>query len=121
LHLIRMWIWFPLQVRQWPESGLPRWLRRLSSGWRLSWEGKSAAIILDDADLPAAVKGTVAGCFLNSGQTCNALSRMLVPEHLYEHAAWLAVEAARGYLVGDPLADQTRLGTSRFRAAAGKG
>ncbi len=72
--------------------------------------GKSAAIILDDADLPAAVKGTVAGCFLNSGQTCNALSRMLVPEHLYEHAAWLAVEAARGYLVGDPLADQTRLG-----------
>jgi len=72
--------------------------------------GKSAAIILDDADLPAAVKGTVAGCFLNSGQTCNALSRMLVPEHLYEHAAWLAVEAARGYLVGDPQADQTRLG-----------
>lgn len=72
--------------------------------------GKSAAIILDDADLPAAVKGTVAGCFLNSGQTCNALSRMLVPEHLYEHAAWLAVEATRGYLVGDPLAEQTRLG-----------
>ncbi len=72
--------------------------------------GKSAAIILDDADLPAAVKGTVAGCFLNSGQTCNALSRMLVPRHLYEHAAWLAVEAARSYLVGDPLDDQTRLG-----------
>jgi betaine-aldehyde dehydrogenase len=72
--------------------------------------GKSAAIILDDADIPAAVKGTVAGCFLNSGQTCNALSRMLVPEHLYEHAAWLAVEAARSYLVGDPLAEQTRLG-----------
>ncbi len=72
--------------------------------------GKSAAIILDDADLPAAVKGTVAGCFLNSGQTCNALSRMLVPRHLYEHAAWLAVEAARSYQVGDPLAEQTRLG-----------
>jgi len=72
--------------------------------------GKSAAIILDDADLPAAVKGSVAGCFLNSGQTCNALSRMLVPAHLYEHAAWLAVEAARSYLVGDPLAEQTRLG-----------
>ncbi len=72
--------------------------------------GKSAAIILDDADLPAAVKGTVAGCFLNSGQTCNALSRMLVPKHLYEHAAWLAVEAARSYQVGDPLAEQTRLG-----------
>lgn len=72
--------------------------------------GKSASIILADADIPAAVKGTVASCFLNSGQTCNALTRMLVPEHLYEHAAWLAVEAARSYLVGDPLAEQTRLG-----------
>jgi len=72
--------------------------------------GKSASIILADADIPAAVKGTVASCFLNSGQTCNALTRMLVPNHLYEHAAWLAVEAARSYLVGDPLAEQTRLG-----------
>ncbi|HEX2769335.1 MAG TPA: aldehyde dehydrogenase family protein [Geobacteraceae bacterium] len=72
--------------------------------------GKSASIILEDADIPAAVKGTVASCFLNSGQTCNALTRMLVPGHLYEHAAWLAVEAARSYLVGDPLAEQTRLG-----------
>jgi len=71
--------------------------------------GKSASIILEDADIPAAVKGTVAGCFLNSGQTCNALTRMLVPKHLYEHAAWLAVEAARSYLVGDPFAEQTRL------------
>jgi acyl-CoA reductase-like NAD-dependent aldehyde dehydrogenase len=72
--------------------------------------GKSASIILADADIPAAVKGTVASCFLNSGQTCNALTRMLVPGHLYEHAAWLAVEAARSYLVGDPFAEQTRLG-----------
>ena len=72
--------------------------------------GKSASIILADADIPYAVKGTVAGCFLNSGQSCNALTRMLVPRHLYEHVAWLAVEAARSYLVGDPLADQSRLG-----------
>jgi acyl-CoA reductase-like NAD-dependent aldehyde dehydrogenase len=72
--------------------------------------GKSASIILADADIPSAVKGTVAGCFLNSGQSCNALTRMLVPRHLYEHVAWLAVEAARSYLVGDPFAEQTRLG-----------
>jgi len=72
--------------------------------------GKSASIILADADIPAAVKGTVSGCFLNSGQSCNALTRMLVPRHLYEHVAWLAVEAARSYLVGDPFAEQTRLG-----------
>lgn len=72
--------------------------------------GKSAAIILDDADLAAAVKGTVAACFLNSGQTCNAPTRMLVPEALYDEAAGLAVKAAGSYAAGDPFNDQTRLG-----------
>src|SRR6185369_338206 len=72
--------------------------------------GKSAAVILEDADLAAAVKGTVAGCFLNSGQTCSALTRMLVPESRYDEAARLAVEAANGYAVGDPLDERTRLG-----------
>ena len=42
--------------------------------------GKSASIVLDDADLAAAVKGTVNACFLNSGQTCSAHTRLLVPE-----------------------------------------
>ena len=72
--------------------------------------GKSASLILDDADLAAAVKGTVAGCFVNTGQTCNALTRMLVPQSLYDEAARLAVEAAAGYPVGDPFAEGTRLG-----------
>jgi len=72
--------------------------------------GKSASVILDDADLAAAVKGTVASCFLNSGQTCNALTRMLVPESLYNQAAALAMAAASAYVPGDPLADETRLG-----------
>ncbi len=72
--------------------------------------GKSASIILDDADLPAAVKGTVNACFLNSGQTCNALTRMLVPESLYEEAAALAVETARGFTLGDPFAGEAKLG-----------
>src|SRR5687768_12690982 len=72
--------------------------------------GKSASVILDDADLPSAVKGTVNGCYLNSGQTCTALTRMLVPESKYEGAARLAAEAAKGFTVGDPLADTTRLG-----------
>ena len=58
--------------------------------------GKSASIILEDADLPTAVKGTVAACFLNSGQTCNALTRMLVPEARYGEAAGLAVKVAAG-------------------------
>jgi betaine-aldehyde dehydrogenase len=72
--------------------------------------GKSASVILEDADLAAAVKGTVNGCYLNSGQTCTALTRMLVPESKYEEAAKLAVEAARGFAPGDPLAETTRLG-----------
>jgi len=72
--------------------------------------GKSASVILEDADLPAAVKGTVNGCYLNSGQTCTALTRMLVPESKYEEAARLAAETAKSFVVGDPLAESTRLG-----------
>ena len=72
--------------------------------------GKSPSVILEDADLAAAVKATVGGCFFNSGQTCSALTRMLVPEDRYQEAAALAVEAARAYTVGDPMAGQARLG-----------
>lgn len=46
--------------------------------------GKSASVILDDADLASAVKGTLSACFLNSGQTCSAHTRMLVPRAKYE-------------------------------------
>jgi betaine-aldehyde dehydrogenase len=72
--------------------------------------GKSASVILDGADLPAAVKGTLGACFLNSGQTCSAHTRMLVPESRYEEAAALAAEFAKAYTVGDPLGGAARLG-----------
>ena len=72
--------------------------------------GKSASVILDDADLPAAVKSTVNGCYLNSGQTCTALTRMLVPQSKYDEAAKLAAEAAAGFTLGNPLDEKTRLG-----------
>jgi betaine-aldehyde dehydrogenase len=72
--------------------------------------GKSAAIVLDDADLAAAVKGTLSACYLNSGQTCSAHTRMLVPESKYAEAAKLAVEEAQKYTVGDPFAEATKLG-----------
>jgi betaine-aldehyde dehydrogenase len=72
--------------------------------------GKSASIVLDDADLPKAVKGTLNSCFLNSGQTCNALTRLLVPEERYDEIARLVVEAAGAFAPGDPLAAETRLG-----------
>ena len=72
--------------------------------------GKSASVVLDDADLAAAVKGTLNACFLNSGQTCSAHTRMLVPEARYEEAARLAVEGAKAFTVGDPLLPGARLG-----------
>src|SRR5688572_18828353 len=78
--------------------------------------GKSASVILEDADLAAAVKGTINGCYLNSGQTCTALTRMLVPESKYEEAAKIAAEVAKGFTVGDPLAETTRLGPLTSKA-----
>ncbi len=72
--------------------------------------GKSAAVVLDDADLPTAVKSVVGACFINSGQTCNAQTRLLVHESSYEEAAALAVSAASAYAPGDPMDDKTRLG-----------
>jgi betaine-aldehyde dehydrogenase len=90
--------------------------------------GKSASVILDDADLASAVKGTLGGCFLNSGQTCTALTRMLVPESRYDEIARLTVDAAGGYTAGDPLDERTRLGPlvsaaqrETVRAYIGKG
>ncbi len=72
--------------------------------------GKSASVILDDADLATAVKATVNGCYLNSGQTCTALTRMLVPESKYAEAAKVAAEVANSFTLGDPLSESTKLG-----------
>jgi acyl-CoA reductase-like NAD-dependent aldehyde dehydrogenase len=78
--------------------------------------GKSASVILDDADLAQAVKSTLNGCYLNSGQTCTALTRMLVPQSKYDEAAKIAAEIAAGFSVGDPLAESTRLGPLTSKA-----
>ena len=72
--------------------------------------GKSAAVVLEDADLAAAVKGTINACFLNSGQTCSAHTRLLVPESKYEEAARIAVELAKSFTVGDPFGGAAKLG-----------
>lgn len=73
--------------------------------------GKSANIILDDvADFTKAVSGGVAGCFGNSGQSCNAPTRMLVPKERMAEAIEIAKAAAAKATVGDPLAETTRLG-----------
>jgi aldehyde dehydrogenase (NAD+) len=72
--------------------------------------GKSANVILDDADITAAVKVGVANCFLNSGQTCNAWTRMLAPASRYDEIVELAAATAAAYTVGDPTDPATRLG-----------
>jgi len=54
--------------------------------------GKSANIILDDADLERAVKGGVRSCFMNSGQSCNAPTRMLVPRKRHAEAVAFAFQ-----------------------------
>jgi betaine-aldehyde dehydrogenase len=72
--------------------------------------GKSAAIVLQDADLPRAIKATVAACFVNSGQTCSAHTRLLVHESQYEQAADLAKTHAEACVVGSPFDESTTLG-----------
>ena len=72
--------------------------------------GKSANVILDDADLAKAVKLGVANCFMNGGQTCTAWTRMLVPAGQHDEAVELAVAAAAKYGVGDPADEATRIG-----------
>ena len=72
--------------------------------------GKSPNVILDDADLEAAVPDGVAKCFLNSGQTCSALTRMLVPREKLEAAEQIAAAAAEQFTPGDPFEPTTRLG-----------
>lgn len=72
--------------------------------------GKSANIILDQQVLAKAVKEGGYACFKNSGQSCNAPSRMLVPEALHDHAVALACSAAAEMVVGDPRAEGTKLG-----------
>jgi acyl-CoA reductase-like NAD-dependent aldehyde dehydrogenase len=72
--------------------------------------GKSANIILDDADFEKAVKSGVGNCYFNSGQTCSALTRMLVPRSRYDEAVGIAKKTAEGFTVGDPREGKSKLG-----------
>ncbi|MGH3491739.1 MAG: aldehyde dehydrogenase family protein [Sciscionella sp.] len=72
--------------------------------------GKSANVVLADADLATAVKVGLANCYINGGQTCTAHSRMLVPETKLDEVVELATAAAAKYSVGDPAHAGTRIG-----------
>jgi betaine-aldehyde dehydrogenase len=72
--------------------------------------GKSAAVVLDDADFSIAIPAVVANCYQNAGQTCTAQTRLLVPASRYAEAAQLAVAAASKFTPADPRLETTRLG-----------
>jgi acyl-CoA reductase-like NAD-dependent aldehyde dehydrogenase len=72
--------------------------------------GKSANVILGDADLATAVPDGVNKCYMNSGQTCSALTRMLVPRDRLSEVEALATAAAESFTPGDPFDGETRLG-----------
>ncbi len=72
--------------------------------------GKSANVILDDADFEKAVTQGVGACYMNSGQTCSAHTRMLVPKSRIDEATKIAVKAAETFTVGDPFGGSAKLG-----------
>lgn len=78
--------------------------------------GKSALLVLDDTDLASAVTSGVAQCMANSGQTCIAPTRMLVPRARYDEAVTIAAAAANALTVGDPADPATRMGPISNRA-----
>ncbi|MGT2453865.1 aldehyde dehydrogenase family protein [Cupriavidus basilensis] len=78
--------------------------------------GKSPLLILDDTDIAAAVQGGVASVMMNSGQTCIAPTRMLVPRNHYNEAVTVAAATANALKVGDPADTATKLGPISNRA-----
>ncbi|MDP9101761.1 MAG: aldehyde dehydrogenase family protein [Actinomycetota bacterium] len=72
--------------------------------------GKSAFVVLDDADLEKAVKIGLSNAFINAGQTCTAWTRMLVPTSRHAEAVELLRSGAQRYQVGEPTAAGTKIG-----------
>jgi acyl-CoA reductase-like NAD-dependent aldehyde dehydrogenase len=72
--------------------------------------GKSPSLVLPDADFPRALRTTVNICFLNSGQTCNALSRLLVPQNRLSEVEEQVAALVAGMKLGDPGDPATKLG-----------
>ena len=72
--------------------------------------GKSASIVLDDADFDEAIKATIRSCFLNGGQTCNARTRLVVPRERLAEVEGLAKDAAARYVPAEPTEESSRLG-----------
>jgi betaine-aldehyde dehydrogenase len=77
---------------------------------QLELGGKSAAVVLEDADVDAAVAAVARSAFRNTGQTCVALTRMLVPHGLHDAVVEGLCRAAEAYVIGDPSDAATTMG-----------
>jgi acyl-CoA reductase-like NAD-dependent aldehyde dehydrogenase len=91
-------------------------LKRVS----LELGGKSPNIVFADADLDAAVLGSLWAIFYSSGQSCEARSRILVADEVYDAFASAFAERATALVVGDPLSDDTKVGSLISRGHAEK-
>ena len=72
--------------------------------------GKSANVILDDADVIRAAKSSIGACYQNSGQTCSALTRLIIPVAHKEEILEVVKQRVEGYTPGNPLDENTRCG-----------
>lgn len=72
--------------------------------------GKSPNLIMEDVDLEKAIKMGMTQCFFNTGQSCSAPTRMLVPEKLHDEAVKIAAVVAENMITGDPNKEETFLG-----------
>ncbi|MFV2177620.1 aldehyde dehydrogenase [Actinomadura sp. LOL_016] len=77
---------------------------------QLELGGKSAAIVLDDADIATTMQGLAVGSFFNTGQVCAAYSRVLVPSSRYDEVVDALVATAESFVVGDPFDPATTMG-----------
>jgi acyl-CoA reductase-like NAD-dependent aldehyde dehydrogenase len=91
-------------------------LKRVS----LELGGKSPNIVFADADLDAAVPGSLWAIYYSAGQSCEARSRILVQDEAYERFAAAFTERAAALRVGDPLAPDTQVGSLISRQHAGR-
>jgi|TARA_B100001540_G_scaffold242835_1_gene217730 aldehyde dehydrogenase (NAD+) len=72
--------------------------------------GKSANVALKDADPTLVAKMAISGCYQNSGQTCSALTRLIIPSEMKEEVCEILVNRIERYTAGDPLDENTKCG-----------
>ena len=116
--------WCRSPARPAPAGGSPSWPPPRPSATSLELGGKSASVLLDDLtgdELGDAVAGSLTGCLINSGQTCSAPTRLLVPRDRLAEVEGLLEVFVQFAPVGDPLDPATAAGPARVRRSSRSG